>query len=208
VKKKILIGKNKTIEPEVRIGVRPSRALGHSQLFIGSDAYLRSGTILYLGSTIGHHLQTGHYAIIREENQIGNNFSLWSHSIIDYGCKIGHNVKVHCNCYVAQYTTLEDNVFLAPGVTIANDPHPGTPHYQSCMKGPILKKGCQIGCNVTILPHVIIGQNALIGAGSVVTTDIPPYSVAYGNPAKVYKSINQLVCNIKNHKPYDFLFER
>ncbi|OGR89402.1 MAG: hypothetical protein A3A86_02940 [Elusimicrobia bacterium RIFCSPLOWO2_01_FULL_60_11] len=125
--------------------------------------------------------------------------------MVDYGCKIGNGVKVHCNCYVSQFTTLEDDVFLAPGVIIANDLHPGAPDFRDCMKGPTIKKGAQIGCNVTILPHVTIGEHSLIGAGSVVTKDIPPYSIAYGNPARAAKKIADFKCSVKDHRPYEYL---
>ena len=84
-------------------------------MVIGANAVIRSGTVIYLGSTIGKNLQTGHHAVIREENIIGDDFKLWNNSTMDYGCRIGDNVKIHCNCYVAQYTVLESGVFLAPG---------------------------------------------------------------------------------------------
>ena len=202
MKKYIKIGKKKIVEKGVFLGVKPSRKIKKLDLSIGSHAHLRSGTILYLGSRIGNHLETGHNAIIREENLIGEQFSLWSNSIVDYGSKIGNRVKIHCNCYIAQYTTIEDDVFLAPGVIVANDIHPGTPSAVECMRGPTIKRGAQIGCNVTLLPHITIGEYALIGAGSVVTKDIPPYSVVYGNPARVVKKITGIVCRIKNHMPY------
>jgi acetyltransferase-like isoleucine patch superfamily enzyme len=200
--KEIKIGKNKKSEEHVRIGVISSRRIKSHKLVMGNNAYLRSGTIIYAGSRIGSDLQTGHNAIIREENEIGDQFSLWSNSIVDYGCKIGNQVKIHCNCYIAQYTTIEDQVFIAPGVTIANDPHPGSPNAVECMKGPTIKEGAQIGCNVTILPHVTIGKNCLIGAGSVVTKDIPSGTVAYGNPARAVKKVTDLKCAFKNHFPY------
>lgn len=205
MKATIKIGKNKKAEAGVRIGAVSPRAIPHSNLTVGADATLRSGTILYRGTTIGNRLQTGHNAVIREENRIGDSFSLWTNSIVDYGCTIGNNVKIHCNCYVAQFTTIEDDVFLAPGVIIANDPHPGVPDPVPCMKGPTIKKGAQIGCNVTILPHVTIGEHALIGAGSVVTKDVPAYSVAYGNPARAVKKVKDVRCAVRNHRPYDFL---
>ena len=205
MQKKILIGKGKKLQKGVTLGLPPSRALKDLRLIVGSHANLRSGTVIYLGSRIGDHLETGHNAVIREENRIGDHFSLWSNSIVDYACVIGDNVKIHCNCYIAQFTTIEDGVFLAPGVIVANDLHPGSPNALACMKGPTLKKGVQIGCNVTLLPHVTIGEHSLIGAGSVVTKDIPSYSLAYGNPARVVKKVTALKCSIKNHLPYDFL---
>lgn len=199
---KIIIGRGKSLDSHVKVGVVPSRKITDLKLVIGTHARLRSGTIIYLGSTIGEKFETGHNSIIREENEIGDRVSIWSNSIIDYGCTIGDNVKIHSNCYVAQYTTLEDNVFLAPGVIIANDLHPGTPDSAKCMKGPTIKCGAQIGCNVTILPHVTIGEHALIGAGSVVTKNIPPYSLCYGNPARVVKKVTEYRCKVKDHLPY------
>ena len=172
-------------------------------MLIGRKAKIRSGSVIYLGSKIGHHLETGHNVIIREQNKIGNYFSIWNNSVVDYGCTIGNKVKIHSNVYVAQFTKIEDDVFLAPGVTIANDPHPGCRFSKKCMRGPIIKKGVKIGVNVTILPFVTIGEYSLIGAGSVVTKGIPPYSVAYGNPARVIKSIYELRCPIGiTDKPY------
>jgi len=152
-------------------------------LVLGAGARLRSGTVLYDGSTIGRRLQTGHGVVIREGCEVGDNVSVWSNSVIDYGCRIGNRVKIHCNCYIAQYTELEDDVFLAPGVTIANDLYPGDGRSAQLMAGPRIGARAQIGVNVTILPFVRIGAGALIGAGSVVTRDIPAAVVAFGNPA-------------------------
>jgi len=207
VNKLIAIGKNKTLEKGVILGQTPSRKVADMTLVLGKYSYLRSGTVIYLGTKIGERLQTGHNAIIREENLIGDHFCLWSNSIVDYGCKIGDNVTIHCNCYIVQYTVMEDDVFLAPGVIVANDLHPGTPDAVECMKGPTLKKGAQIGCNVTLLPHVTIGKHSLIGAGSVVTKDVPAYSLAYGNPARVVKRVTEFRCRVKDHNPYKFLLK-
>lgn len=109
---------------DVRIGYPVTRT-DAEPLALGPGARLRSGTVLYDGTTIGRCLQTGHGVVIREACTIGDDVSVWSNSVIDYGCRIGNRVKIHCNCYVAQHTELEDDVFLAPGVTIANDLYPG-----------------------------------------------------------------------------------
>jgi acetyltransferase-like isoleucine patch superfamily enzyme len=150
---------------------------------IGVDARLRSGTVIYAGSTIGDRFETGHNVVIREDVRIGDGVSIWSNSVVDYGCVIGHRVKIHANCYVAQFTELEDDVFLAPGVTIANDLYPGNRRSAESMAGPLIRAGAQVGVNVTVLPYVIIGRGAIIGAGAVVTRDVPEMTVAYGNPA-------------------------
>jgi acetyltransferase-like isoleucine patch superfamily enzyme len=161
-------------------------------LVLGAGARLRSGTVLYDGSAIGRRLETGHGVVIREGCEIGDDVSVWSNSVIDYGCRIGNRVKIHCNCYVAQYTELEDDVFLAPGVTAANDLYPGDRRSAERMAGPKIGAGAQIGVNVTILPFVRIGAGALIGAGSVVTRDIPAAVVAFGNPAVPRRMVAEL----------------
>lgn len=175
----------------VIVGYPVSRT-GAAPLVLGAGATLRSGTVLYDGSTIGRGLQTGHGVVIREGCELGDDVSVWSNTVIDYGCRIGNRVKIHCNCYVAQYTELEDGVFLAPGVTIANDLYPGNSRSAELMAGPRIGPGAQIGVNVTILPFVRIGAGSLIGAGSVVARDIPAAVVAFGNPAVPHRAVSEL----------------
>lgn len=187
----IKIGKNKKIDEGVILGYPTGRHIKNSSLAIGNNPKIRSGAVIYIGSKIGDNFETGHNVVIREENILGHSVSIWSNSVVDYGCKIGNNVKIHANAYIAQFTTIEDEVFIAPGVTIANDL---CPVCTKCMKGPTIKKGVKIGVNVTLLPHITIGEFSLIGAGSVVTKDIPPYSLAYGSPAVVIKKVTDLKC--------------
>jgi len=202
--KNIDVGKKFTSNEAV-VGYRPMRKIKNQQLIIGDNCFLNKGTIIYLGSKIGNNFKTGHYVVVREEVEIGDNVSVWGHSTVDYGVKIGNNVKIHTNCYVAQYTKIEDNVFLAPGVIIGNDPHPGCPKSIECLKkfAVRIKKGAQIGLNVTLLPGVTIGKNSLVGAGAVVTKNVPNNSVVIGNPARIIKKIKEIKCPInKIKKPY------
>jgi acetyltransferase-like isoleucine patch superfamily enzyme len=194
MKNKVILGKHGKIDQNTFLGYPASRKIKRKTLVIGDYATIRTGTAIYENTIIGNHFTSGHNVVIREENSIGDDFSIWNGSTIDYGCKIGSNVKIHCNCYVAQFSVLEDDVFLAPGVTIANDIHPGCGHFRECMRGPHIKKGVKIGVNVTILPFITIGENSLIGSGAVVTKDVPPNSVVYGNPAKIHNSVYKLKC--------------
>lgn len=181
------------LDDNVVLGHKPSRSVPTSTLVIGSGANIRCGTVIYEGSKIGSGLETGHNVVIREENTLGNNVGVWGNSVIDYGCRIGNNVKIHTGVYVAQFTIIEDDVFLGPGVTITNDPHPLC---ADCTKenGPTIKRGARIGANVTILPGVVVGEYALIGAGSVVTRDVPARKLAYGNPAKTHGDVDSISC--------------
>jgi len=185
----VKLGKNCIIDEKSILGYVPSRKITDLTLTVGDNSVIRSGTIIYLGSKIGRGLETGHNVIIREENMIGENVKVWSNTVIDYKCKIGNNVKIHVNCYIAQLTAIEDDVFIAPGVMIANEKYPTGIFSERRIRGPIIKRKAKIGINATILPGIVIGENALIGAGSVVTKDIPSNSIAYGVPARVIKSV-------------------
>jgi acetyltransferase-like isoleucine patch superfamily enzyme len=199
----IHLGSGASIDDGVILGYLPSRG-NHQVLNIGPRARVRSGTVIYSGSRIGCNLETGHNVVIREENDIGDNFRIWNNSVVDYGCKIGNNVKIHNNVYVCQFSLIEDDVFLAPGVNLANAIHPGCPNTKECMQGPYINKGAKIGISCTVLPRVVIGERSVIGAGSVVTRDIPAGVVAYGNPAQVICDIGEITCTTGlRDKPYD-----
>jgi acetyltransferase-like isoleucine patch superfamily enzyme len=196
--KSLKLGVNLTIDKTAIIGYLPARKIKIYPTIIGKNTIIRTNAIIYTNSIIGKNFETGHNVVIREQNKIGDNVCIWSNSVIDYGCSIGNNVKIHNNVYLAQFTVVEDDVFIGPGVVTANDL---CPVCKKCMKGPVIEKGAKIGAGVTLLPHITIGQNCLIGAGSVVTKNIPKDSVAYGNPARVVKAISKLNCRfgiIKN----------
>jgi acetyltransferase-like isoleucine patch superfamily enzyme len=190
----VMLGDGSVVDVGAILGYPAARGKNVGVVTIGEGARIRSGSVIYSGSKIGANLQTGHNVVIREENEIGDDFAVWNNTVIDYGCKIGSHVKIHCNCYVAQFTIIEDEAFMAPGVTIANDLHPGCEKSGECMRGPHIGKGVQIGVNVTLVPMIKIGEHSLIGAGSVVTKDIPPYSLAYGNPARVVGDVRDMKC--------------
>jgi acetyltransferase-like isoleucine patch superfamily enzyme len=189
----VILEKPASIDESVVLGYLSGRKIPSNTLYIGQGASVRSGTIIYAGTTIGNELNTGHNVVIREENVIGDQVSIWSNSVVDYGCRIGNKVKIHTGVYLAQFTVVEDEAFLAPGVVIANDPHPLCEICAS-EQAPVILRGARIGVNATILPGVVIGEFALIGAGSVVTKDVPPKAVIYGNPATMMKSVDDLIC--------------
>jgi acetyltransferase-like isoleucine patch superfamily enzyme len=199
----VRLGEGSLVDEDAILGYLSPRRGVSDVLTIGPNARIRSGCVIYAGSNIGAHFETGHHTIIREENEIGEHFSIWNSSVVDYGCRIGMRVKIHCHVYVAQFTVIEDDVFLAPGVKIANDYHPGCPDSRECMRGPTLKRGCRIGVNVTLVPYVTVGEGTLVGSGSVVTKDLPPGVVAYGNPARVHGTLEEMRCTTgRREAPY------
>ncbi len=119
---------------------------------------------------------------------LGADAVIRSGTVIDLGSRIG----ARFNCYLAQFSEIADDAFLAPGVTIANDLYPGQASSAAVMSGPLIGAGAQIGVNVTILPFVRIGAGCLIGAGAVVVRDVPDGTVAYGNPATVRGEVRGL----------------
>jgi len=186
--KRISIGDGAKIDVDVILGYPTDRLITETGLIIGRDAVMRSGTIVYDGTVIGDGLQTGHHVVIREQNEIGDNVSIWANTVIDYGCRIGNKVKLHTNLYVAQNTIIEDDVFVAPGTVFANDKYPNSGY----LEGPHIKKGAKVGVNVTLLPGVVIGERAFVGAGSVVTKNVPDGMAVAGNPARVIGTMDDI----------------
>ena len=185
------VGEGPRSDEGVLLGVLSDRGR-FGALRLGAAARLRSGTTLYEGARIGDRFQTGHHVVVREQTVIGDDVSVWSNSVIDYGCVVGDDVKIHCNCYVAQFTEIEEGAFLGPGVVITNDLYPGLEDSAATLSGPLIGANAHVGGNVTILPFVTIGAGALIGAGSVVTRDVPAGMVAYGCPAVPVRAVEDL----------------
>lgn len=166
---------------------------------IGPGAVVRSHTVVYAGNVIGAHFTTGHGALIREANTIGDNVSIGSHAIVEHHVTIGNNVRIHSGAFIPEFSMLEDDAWIGPNVVFTNALHPLCPKAKDCLKGPTIRRGAKIGANATLVPDIEIGERALIGAGAVVTTDIPAGAVAAGNPARILKTIDDLRC------PYDLI---
>lgn len=203
--KNVKIGSNAVIEEGVIIGL-PSfnKKDGELQTVIGDNAYIRAHSVIYAGVIIGNNFQTGPNVLIRENNTIGDNVVIWHGATLNPDNKIGTGSRIHAYCFL-EMVTLEEKVFLGPNVIFTDDPHPIIPiDFRECWKGATVEDGAIIGGNSTILPHIKIGRNSLVGAGSVVIEDVPENKIAVGNPAKVINDIFNLKCERsgKKHFPY------
>ena len=189
----VSIGKNAVIEEFVIIGVPPrGKKPGELPTIIGDDAIIRSHTVIYAGNRIGNGFQTGHHVLVREENEMGNQVSIGTASVVEHHIKIGSNVRIHSQAFVPEMSILEDGAWIGPNAVITNAAYPLSPNVKNELKGAIVRKNAKIGANATLLPGITIGENALVGAGAVVTKDVPPNKVVAGNPAKVINDVSNL----------------
>ena len=177
----VILGDNVIIEDNCIIGL-PVPGLSEPTV-IGDNAYIRAGTYIYAGNTIGKNFQTGNKVNIRESNVIGDNVSIGTLSAIEHHISIGRNVRIHSQVFIPEFTILNDGCWLGPNVVITNAKYPLCPDSKKTLQGVVVNSGAKIGANSTILPGVEVGKNSLIGAGSVVTKDISFGMIAYGNPA-------------------------
>ncbi|MCV9879038.1 acyltransferase [Brenneria izbisi] len=139
---------------------------------------------------IGLRTKIWQFSVILEKAKIGSNCNICSHTFIENDVIIGDNVTIKCGVYIWDGIIIEDNVFIGPNATFTNDKNPRSKKYPEKFLKTIIKKGTSIGANATILPGLIIGEYCMIGAGSVVTKDLPAYSIALGNPAKITGKID------------------
>ena len=189
----VSIGDGAVIGPFVVIGEPPrGAASGELATVIGSGAIIRSHTVIYAGNVIGARFQTGHGALIRELNRIGDDVSLGSHSVIEHHVVIADRVRIHSNVFIPEYSTLEEGAWIGPGVVFTNALYPLSPNAKKTLRGPRLLPGAKIGANATLLPGVTIGRDALVGAGAVVVRDVPDGAVVVGNPARVVKQVREI----------------
>jgi len=129
---------------------------------------------------IGENTNIWQFCVVLPRAQIGNNCNICAHCFIENDVVIGDNVTLKCGVYIWDGMIIEDNVFIGPNATFCNDRHPISRNKNYKREPVIIKKGASIGANVTVLPGITIGENALIGAGALITKDVPDNVIIKG----------------------------
>jgi acetyltransferase-like isoleucine patch superfamily enzyme len=189
----VQLGADSSVEDFCIVGVPPRGAKdGELPTTLGDHAVIRSHTVIYAGNVIGRNFQTGNKVNIRELNQIGDNVSVGTLSVIEHHVRIADDVRIHTQVFVPEFSVLEEGCWLGPNVVLTNARYPQSPKVKEELVGPLIKRRAKIGANATLLPGVVIGENALVGAGAVVVHDVPDGAVVVGNPARVIGRIQDL----------------
>jgi acetyltransferase-like isoleucine patch superfamily enzyme len=158
-------------------------------LVVGDGAVVCAGAVLVAGAAIGAGVLIGDQAYVRERSAIGEGSTVGRGTSVENDVSIGARVRIQTDCYITAFSELEDDVFLAPCVMTSNDMTAGRRPAGEPLRGPRLRRACRIGVGAVLLPGVEVGEEAFVGAGSVVTRDVAPRSVAFGSPARHVRDV-------------------
>ena len=157
---------------------------------LGAGTIVSTGAIVFAGSTIGARVILGDQSCVRERVTIGDDVVLGRGSLIENDTTVGALTKIQADAYITAYSTLEESVFVAPCVVTTNDNFMGrTDKRHQLISGPTIRRGARIGGGAVLCPAVEIGEEAYVGAGAVVTKDVPARTLVVGNPARVLREV-------------------
>jgi acetyltransferase-like isoleucine patch superfamily enzyme len=157
---------------------------------LGAGTIVSTGAIVFAGSRIGARVVVGDQACVRERCEIGDDVVIGRGSLVENDSSVGARTKIQAMVYVTAYATLEEDVFLAPCVQTSNDNFMGrTERRHELRRGPTIRRGARVGVGAVLCPAVEVGEEAFVGAGTVVVKDVPPRVVVVGNPARMLRDV-------------------
>lgn len=195
-----VIGNNVRIDDNAVIGKQPMKSIisvvtsenNPDPAIIMNNCIIGTNAVIYAGSTIGSNVMIADFASIREDVIIGNKTIIGRGVAIENKCTIGYRCKLETYCHIAPYSVLEDYVFIAPNVFTSNDNYAGRDKERlKHFKGITVLKGGRLGVGCIVMPGITIGQDAFVGAGSLITRNIPPGEIWYGSPARYVKKVDE-----------------
>jgi acetyltransferase-like isoleucine patch superfamily enzyme len=139
--------------------------------------------------TIGEGTKVWQFVVILKGAKIGRDCNICAQTLIEGDVVVGDRVTVKSGVQLWDGTCVEDDVFVGPNATFTNDSYPRSKQYPDKFSGIRICKHASIGANATILPGITVGKEAMVGAGSVVTQDVPPKAVVVGNPARIIRYV-------------------
>jgi acetyltransferase-like isoleucine patch superfamily enzyme len=157
---------------------------------IGDGTLISTGAIVFAGTRIGERVVVGDQSCVRERVTVGDDVVLGRGTLVENDTTIGAMARIQAEVYITAYSTLEEHVFIAPCVVTTNDNFMGrTEKRHALRKGPTIRRGARVGGGAILCPAVEIGEEAFVGAGAVVTKDVPPHVIVVGNPARVLRDV-------------------
>jgi acetyltransferase-like isoleucine patch superfamily enzyme len=151
---------------------------------LDQEPFIHPMAIVEKGAIIGARTRVWAFAHILGGAVIGEDCNICDHTFVEQGVRVGSRVTLKCGVFLWNGLVVEDDVFIGPSATLTNDLRPRSRQYPDSFPSTLLREGCTIGANATILPAISIGRWSMIGAGAVVTRTVPDYALMTGNPAK------------------------
>jgi acetyltransferase-like isoleucine patch superfamily enzyme len=159
-------------------------------LELGEGTIVSAGAIVFAGTRIGARSVVGDQSCVRERCDLGDDVVVGRGSLVENDTTIGDRTKIQAHVYVTAYTTVEEDVFIGPCAVTTNDNFMGrTEKRHELRKGPTIRRGARIGGAAVLLPGIEVGEEAFVGAGAVVTKDVPARAVVVGNPARQIREV-------------------
>ena len=140
---------------------------------------------------VGSGTRVWAFAHVADGAVVGEDCNICDHTFVEAGVVVGNRVTLKCGVYLWKGIVVEDDVFIGPNASLANDPYPRSMAHLSEHPRTVIRRGASIGAGAVILPGVEIGAYAMIGAGAIVTRSIPAFALAYGNPARIHGRVDR-----------------